>query len=181
MRLVISAFLLICFASCQKEIKKKTFKLQNLEKIELLSYPDRIMWDTLRKGEDLIYGKIVSNNKLDIDSTFVRERIELNKIQQKELINLLVQDTCLVQEMQAACYMPRHLILFRDKKNRILGYQEFCFTCVGSRESKNLEIYNDFCMSEMRDFFEKAGIKYFVETTDQEKAEYLFLKNYKNR
>jgi hypothetical protein len=107
----------------------------------------------------------------------VNERIVLNEAQKEELFALITCDTCLTEEMAAACYMPRHLILFRDKKNKILGYQEFCFQCIGSRTSKNLERFQEFCFSDMNKLFRKFGIKYFMENQEDEQKEHLFLKN----
>ena len=118
-----------------------------------------------------------SYQKFTFDSTMIKERIVLNEIQKKELFTLMVCDACVPEEMAAACYQPRHLILFKDKKNKIVGYQEFCFQCIGSRVSKNLEGFHKFCYSDMNKLFRKFGIKYFVENDEDDQKEYHFLKN----
>lgn len=189
------AVLFICLVSCKKEkvkeeefiviepsvsksINKREFPLKNIAKVELLSYPDRVRWDSIKLNGEIPFRKsLVENHKLTFDSTMVKERVVLNEIQKKELFALMVCDTCVPEEMSAACYMPRHLILFRDKKNKIVGYQEFCFQCIGLRESKNLEGFEEFCFSDMNKLFRKFGIKYFVDDEDDEQKEHLFLKN----
>jgi len=164
------------FKSVSKVIKKRDFPLNNFSKIELVSYYDRILWDTLSyKGEQPFRKVLVDNYKLTFDSTVIQERIILNKIQEKELLNLMVCDTCVPQEISAACYKPRHMILFRDNKNRIIGYDEFCINCVGSRSSTNLDGFQKYCYSDMSELFRKFGIKLFVEYEDEGK-EYEFLR-----
>lgn len=164
-------FALFFVFSCQKE---KELTLPGLAKVELLSYPDRMIWDTIsyeKKG--FFYKELADNGKLNFDTTMVKERLILNPNQIKELTTLL-EGTCSEEEAVAACYMPRHMILFRDKNNKIIAYNEFCFGCVGSRNSKNLEGYQNFCMSDMAQLFEKFGIKYFGDTPEQEREESKF-------
>lgn len=144
-------------------IKRRDFPLKNLSEVEVLSYEDRMQWDkksTERKDNKYIKDLVV-NYKLNFDSTKVKERVLLNSVLKTELLDLMSQDSCKVVEGLADCYMPRHMILFRDQKNRIIGYKELCLSCKGFRESKNLENYNGFCFSQMEQLFRKAGIKYF--------------------
>ena len=163
--------------SVSKLINKREFPLKGYSKIEFISYcGDRIMWDTIgSNGKNFFYKDVVINSKLNFDSTMIKERVILNKNQEKELINLMVCDTCEPEELPSACYMPRHLILFRDKKNKIIAYNEFCFECIGSRHSKNLDDFQKFCLSDMYKQFEKAGIKFFGDTKEQGKEENKFL------
>jgi hypothetical protein len=159
-----------------KVINKREFPLKNFSKIEIVSYYDRIKWDTLEyKKESPFYKVLVDNYKLTFDSTMIQERVVLKKAQEKELLDLLVCDTCVPEEISAACYMPRHMILFRDDKNRIIGYNEFCINCIGSRSSTNLNGFQKYCYSDMGDLFRKFGIKLFVEYEDEGK-EYEFLR-----
>ncbi|MFH6935264.1 hypothetical protein [Flavobacterium sp. FlaQc-30] len=150
--------------SVSKIINKRDFPLKNLSKVEVLSYEDRMRWDRKITKKDNKYTKdLVVDHKLNFDSTKVKERVLLNSVLKTELLELMSQDSCQVEELPADCYMPRHVILFRDKKNRIIGYKELCLSCRGFRESKNLENYNGFCFSQMEELFKKAGIKYFDE------------------
>jgi hypothetical protein len=162
--------------SVSKVINKREFPLKNFFKIEIVSYYDRIKWDTLEyKKESPFYKILVDNYKLTFDSTMIQERVVLKKEQEKELLDLMVCDTCVPEEIPAACYMPRHVILFRDDKNRIIGYNEFCINCIGSRSSTNLNGFQKYCYSDMGDLFRKFGIKLFVEYEDEGK-EYEFLR-----
>lgn len=147
-----------------KSINKtnRIFKLDRLSKVEILSYPNRILWDTISFNGMIPFDKeLISNNKLTFESKFIKERINLNKEQILELTQLMSSDSCEPKEMVAACYMPRHLILFKDKKDTIIAYNEICIECVGSRYSSNIEVYQKYCMTDMKDFFKKVGIKYF--------------------
>jgi hypothetical protein len=162
--------------SFSKLIIKRDFPLKNFAKIELLSYYNRIFWDTLRyKGEQPFEKELVDNFKLTFDSTMIQERVVLNKNQENQLLKLMVCDTCVPEEMSAACYDPRHMIVFRDDRNRIIGYNEFCINCIGFRSSTNLYGFQKYCYSDMGDLFRKFGIKLFVEDEDEEK-EYEFLR-----
>jgi hypothetical protein len=161
--------------SVSKVINKREFPLKNFSKIEIVSYYDRIKWDTLEyKKESPFYKILVDNYKLSFDSAMIQERVVLKKAQEKELLDLMICDTCVPEEISAACYMPRHMILFRDNKNRIIGYNEFCINCIGSRSSTNLNGFQKYCYSDMGDLFRKFGIKLFVEYEDEGK-EYDFL------
>lgn len=143
-------------------IKRIDFPLKNLFKVEVLSYEDRMRWDRKITKKDNKYTKnLVVDYKLNFDSTKVKERVLLSAVLKTELLELMSQDSCKVEELPADCYMPRHMILFRDQKNRIIGYKELCLSCKGFRESKNLENYNGFCFNQMEELFKKAGIKYF--------------------
>lgn len=168
--------------SVSKVINKREFPLKNFSKIEIVSYYDRIMWDTLEyKKESPFYKILVDNYKLTFDSTMIQERVVLKKAQEKELLDLMVCDICVPEEISAACYMPRHMILFRDDKNRIIGYNEFCINCIGSRSSTNLKGFQKYCYSDMGDLFRKFGIKLFVEYEDGGKEyEFLRKKGYSN-
>ncbi|TRX37319.1 hypothetical protein FNW52_04975 [Flavobacterium sp. ZT3R18] len=162
--------------SVSKVINRRDFPLKNFSKIELVSYYDRIRWDTLKyKGKQPFRKELVDNFKLTFDSTMIQERVILNKSQERELLNLMISDTCVPEEMSSACYDPRHMILFRDDKNRIIGYNEFCINCIGSRSSTNLDGFQKYCYSDMSDLFRKFGIKLFVEYEDGGK-EYEFLR-----
>jgi len=155
-----------------KVINKRDFPIKNFSKIELVSYYDRIMWDTLDYKDKTPFRKIlVDNYRLTFDSTMIQERVILNKMQEKELLSLMVSDTCAPEELSAACYKPRHMILFRDNKNRIIGYDEFCIECVGSRSSDNLTGFQKYCYSDMQKLLEKFGIKLFIESGDAERVQ----------
>lgn len=176
MRKIIFLISILILISCKNEkiesqsfskvINKRDFPIKNFSKIELVSYYNRIYWDTKFKGEFPIHKVLVENYKLTFDSAMIQERVVLNKVQEKELLNLMVSDSCSIDQITAACYNPRHMILFRDNKNRIIGYNEFCLECASSRNSDNLEDFQKYCYYDMSNLFKKFGIKLFVESED---------------
>ncbi|WP_291152939.1 hypothetical protein [Flavobacterium sp. UBA7680] len=148
-----------------------------IKKIEIFSYPDRLSWDTLRHREE-----IIRNNKIDFDTSMINEKVTLLKETQiKELFDL-IKIHCKVEGDVApysSCYMPRNLMLFYNNKNRIIGHMELCFECGTSESSNNLRENWDYCKDDVKDFFKKAGIKYFVDTEEKEEKERLFLDSLK--
>ena len=144
--------------SCKKEKEQYSynnkFYLDGLDKIEVMEYPSRFLWDTV-KGSNT--KELVNNGKLTFDSTFVKEKVILNVKQKKELILLFSQDSC-DPDTSSVCYEPRHLILFRDRKFNIIAYREFCFECSNSRGSKNIEAYDGYCMGDIYKFLLKLNL-----------------------
>ncbi|WP_426485776.1 hypothetical protein [Flavobacterium sp. 2] len=153
------------------DLEKETIK-----KVEIFSYPDRLAWDTLRHKE------IIRNNKIDFDTSMINEKVTLLKEDQiKELFDL-IKIHCKVKGDVApysSCYMPRNLILFYNDKNKIIGHIELCFECATSESSNNLKENWDYCKDDVKDFFKKAGIKYFVDSEEKEEKERLFLDSLK--
>ncbi|SNR55395.1 hypothetical protein [Flavobacterium sp. ov086] len=186
MKKILFLISILILISCKKEkiesqsfsklITKREFPLKNYSKIELISYYNRVVWDTKYKGEPPIYKVLVDNYKLTFDSTMIQERVVLNKVQEKELLNLMVCDTCALKQIESACYNPRHMILFRDDKNRIIGYNEFCMECYASSNSANLDGFQKYCYSDMEALFKKFGINLFMEDSDKDQ-EYIFFKD----
>ncbi|WP_269235260.1 hypothetical protein [Flavobacterium flavigenum] len=175
MKKIIFLILTLLLISCKKNdtdktyskvINKREFPIKNYSKIELISYYNRNYWDTKFKGEFPIHKVLVAKYKLTFDSTMIQERVVLNKIQEKELLNLMISDSCSLDQIESACYNPRHMILFRDNKNRIIGYNEFCLECSSSRNSDNLKDFQRYCYYDMSNLFKKFGISLFVENDD---------------
>ncbi|GEM_PF-843106 len=176
MKKILFLVIIVFFISCKnkqeektfsKVINKRDFPIKNLSKIELISYYNRILWDSKFKGEFPTHKVLVENYKLTFDSTMIQERVILNKIQEKELLNLMVSDSCSLDQIESACYNPRHMILFRDNKNRIIAFNEFCLECSSSRNSENLKDFQKYCYYDMSNLFKKFGIKLFVESEDK--------------
>lgn len=184
MKKILFLISILILISCKKEkiesqsfskmITKREFPIKNYSKIELISYYNRVVWDTKYKGEPPIYKVLVDNYRLTFDSTMIQERVVLNKIQEKELLNLIVCDSCSLEQIESACYNPRHMILFRDAKNRIIGYNEFCIECNASSNSPNLDGFQKYCYSDMGVLFKKFGIKLFMEDSDKDKEDIFF-------
>lgn len=147
---------LLLFVSCKNESAltySKEFDLKGFSKIEVLSYPDRMLWDTLESSEE-----VIKDGRLNFDSTFVKERVILSEKQSSELIKIFCQDSCYMEKVTAPCFDPRDMILFRDNKNKIIAYKEFCFECSNSRSSKNLSAFDDYCIGDIYMFINKLDI-----------------------
>lgn len=87
-------------------IKRRDFPLKNLSKVEVLSYEDRMRWDRKMTKKDNKYTKdLVVDYKLNFDSTKVKERVVLNSVLKTELLELMSQDSCKVEELPADCYV----------------------------------------------------------------------------
>jgi len=153
------------------------FELEQIRKVEIYSYPDRLSWDTIRHREE-----IIRNNKVDFDTSMINEKITLlKKVQIKELFDL-IKNHCKIEGDVApysACYMPRNLMLFYNDKNKIIAHIEICFTCGTSNSSNNLSENWDYCKDDLKLFLKKQGVKYFVDTEKLEEKERLFLDSLK--
>ncbi|WP_129025128.1 hypothetical protein [Flavobacterium sp. YO12] len=181
--LVLSIILGIIMVSCNKNKAfegernldySDAFDLEKeaIKKVEIFSYPDRLAWDTLRHKE------IIRNNKIDFNTSMINEKVTLLKETQIKELFKLIKIHCKVEGDVApysSCYMPRNLILFYNDQNRIIGHIELCFECGTSESSNNLKENWDYCKNDVKDFFKKVGIKYFVDTEEKEEKERLFL------
>ena len=148
--------MLSCKDRIPKEVQNESLKMeQNFpfsesEKIEIISFPVR-------------YEPIVFEKKL-IDSIGIKERFFLNEHQKNDLFNSLFlneNEECTV----AACFDPRHAILFYNDKSEIIAHIVICFDCGNTTESEGLNC-NRLCyegLGSILKIFKKAGIKYFSE------------------
>ncbi|MCW4470132.1 hypothetical protein OGH69_14235 [Flavobacterium sp. MFBS3-15] len=147
-------------AAVQKEVKlpkmEETFPFSEAEKIELISYSGRYSWDRDREN----FNVIVEDKKLVIDTSYIKERIVINEKLEKDLFKAIYIDDPPTES--AACFDPRHSILFYNKNSEIIAYIEICFMCGNYETSKNfthgLMNVGSFWM-----IFKDAGIKYFKE------------------
>lgn len=150
----------ILFSFCTPKMEE-TFPFNQTDKIEVISYPVRYNWDTIRDGKKVYLGDLVENKRL-VNPSGIKERITLNDKQKQDLFSkLFIRETkdCTV----AACFDPRHAILFYNEKSEIIAYIEICFDCGYDRGSRGFK-YNDICyegMAALKPIFQEAGIKYY--------------------
>jgi hypothetical protein len=180
----LSIILLIVFFSCNKQDKQTNHKIEsektedlefeivkpadleknvddffkNVSKIELLAYLDRNKWDKL-DNPDYRNPNYIKNNKFEIKEKYLRNKIVLTKNQILMLQNGFKEG---YYEVAAACYDPRHAIIFYDKNNVIIGNIEICFECNNVSSSKNLYSIGKTASNQL-DLFKKFGITYFGE------------------
>lgn len=132
---------------------------EQTSKIEILAYVDRNLWDEEDNPE---YYKLdfIKNKKVKIKDKYLKNRILLNEIQLKKLQEKFYG--CKSPDESAACFDPRHALIFYDKKNEVLGYIEICFQCNQHNASLNLETIAD-CALNLEALFKEFGITYFNE------------------
>jgi len=140
---------------------EETFPFSEADKIEVVSYPVRYSWDTIRNSKREYLGSLVQNKKL-VNPSEIKERIFLNDLFRRKLFNSLFirkNKECEV----AACFDPRHAILFYNDKSEIIANIEICFDCGGSEATFE---HNELCYEGLKpigDLFKEAGIEYFGE------------------
>ncbi|AWH86040.1 hypothetical protein HYN59_13375 [Flavobacterium album] len=138
-----------------------TFPFSQTEKIEVISYPERNYWDTLRRGPRDGMGLVVENKKFVLDSSYIKERVFLDDKFKKLVFDLLFIKKRKEECTAAACFIPRHTILFYNKKMEIIADIEVCLECGTSYGSFK---YNSMCSEgteHLKEIFKQAGIKYF--------------------
>ena len=141
----------------RKEIQS-TYPFSEATKIEILSYPDRLSWDTTPSKGGFTLNELVARGELVVNPDSIKERITLDKTQSESIFELLINSTC-EDSSSAACFEPRHALIFYNGK-KVIAYLELCFSCHSYETSGNFEV-NHFCFSSLRTEFEKIGIGYY--------------------
>jgi len=176
MRLFI-AILFLSLLSCKSNKEEATdYLLNTTSKIVIMSYPERTTWDKRTTK------KIIEKNKILFDTTMVIDKVQLEKDDVKAFVDILnkgfVSDNDVYQA--SSCYAPRHLAIFYDKKNNIIAYLESCFNCSTTNTSENLEVFYDFDLEKLKDFYKKKNIKYFVDSEEEENNELKYIDSIKS-
>jgi disulfide oxidoreductase YuzD len=154
---------LVIFPSCSAQEKKALDSIfDQTKKIEIIAFYDRDKWE---REDQSLYVNHIKNNKIEIKEKYLRNRILLKEDQ---IIKLKSEfGNCATDDGEiAACYMPRHVLIFINAKNEIFGYIEICFDCTNTQSSKNLEFLAR-CALKQEKLFKEFGITYF-EDTEQE-------------
>ena len=140
---------------------EETFPFSEAEKIEIISYPVRRNWDTITndKGRWGVIN-IVKDKKLQVNPKGIKDRIILNDNLKDKLFKAIY--TLYEPSETAACFDPRHAVLFYNKKSEIIAYIEICFHCGTYKFSDNFK-HGSFNVGTLRQVFKDAGIKYFGE------------------
>jgi hypothetical protein len=140
--LAIALVATIIFSSCGNSSKEGVYPFSQAERIEVISYSSRTMWDD--DDRDFII-----EGRLNLNDDKFKERVELNEEQKESLYQFLFEEECPVFSSVSKCYEPRHLILFYDKEGKLFNYFEVCLEC--SRAEAGFE-HNDVCDERMADF-----------------------------
>lgn len=164
--------MLLTISSCKHE-KPISFKFfDEIDKIEIISYPSRTQW----LKEDVHDYRQVDfvKDSVCIKKRYIRDRFFLNDLQIEKLKAVFKKINDIEKSTIAACYDPRHIIVFY-KLNKPIGYIEYCFECGNNDFSENLkEIGEDFCQEkgvELEKLFKEFGVKYIGNNKQIEKDE----------
>ncbi len=157
-----SSLLLLCILLLQACTiivpKEEIYPFSEAEKIEIVSYPDRMNWDNHFDSTIVVSGEIRFSKSL------IKERVVLNDTLTEKLFRYLFIEECpLIDITRSLCYQPRHAILFYNNESKIYSYLEVCLEC-GKAEGNFL--YNEICderTANLEHIFKQAGIKYFGE------------------
>jgi hypothetical protein len=154
-------FFLFVFNSCNFQRKSEINSIfEETKKVEILAYLDRNQWG--KEDNKKYYSPVnyIRDKKIDIKEEYLKNRITLNSTQINKLKDGLIN--CEVENWEAACYDPRHAIIFYNNENEVFGYIELCFDCNGSYYSPNMEILSK-CALRQEKLFKEFGITYFNE------------------
>jgi hypothetical protein len=136
---------------------EETYPFSNADKVEIISYPVRRNWDMV---DNTITAPVI-DKKIAVKASGIKDRVVVNEEVKQKLFNLLYSKhdgEC----SAAACYNPRHCVLFY-KGDEIIAYIELCLGC-GTYETSNGVKIEELCherMKDLRHIFEEAGVKYF--------------------
>ena len=172
--IVMKCFFLLLFLtifsckSTQEKIQVDNVFLE-ADKVEVWSYQNRENWhreiDVEREGMKQLE---IVKGQLNIDKNFIKERIVLTVKQIKDLESVLYDDKVCEYVSIAACYQPRHLIVFYDSEEKVLNALEICLSCIRIEPINNFN-YPDLCeqkMDKLEKLFKSFGINYYNENNN---------------
>lgn len=139
--------------------KSMSFKYDDISEVIMYSFPDK---EFIKQIDGYLRKDINFNTDVQLSNDFIKERIVLSEIQKRELFNLISKDSCNSKQLIADCYNPRHQIVFKDEKDNVIGAIEICFSCGEIKSSKSIGEAKYYCLEDMRLFFWKVGIRYFI-------------------
>ena len=67
----------------------------------------------------------------------IKKKVKLNDAEKQKLFEILYKENCSFNSA-AACYLPRHALVFTTKKDTI-GIIEVCLECSGMQVTKGIE------------------------------------------
>ncbi len=161
-----SLLLIIAFAvvNCgKKAVLKETFPFSTASRVDVVAYPNRFAWDTTSDENGMHVDEgVIADGRLRLPQQKIRDRITLNQAQIKRAFELLYNDDCSSEEA-AACYDPRHALIFFDKNSKAIAAIEICLDCYKARVTTGVPRIS-FCGEKVADLatlFRSFGVKYF--------------------
>lgn len=143
-----------------------TFPFNKARRIEIFSYPVRYTWDTVRiDGETHINNELIDGKgRVTLPKKRIKDHIVLDQSQTRRLFSVFCNEPCPEEDkMVAACYDPRHAIIFFDDKGLAFAHVEVCLSCLQTRSTEGIPI-QDFCLAKvnaLQQLFKDCGAKYF--------------------
>jgi hypothetical protein len=129
---------------------------RKVSKVEIYAYLDRNEWDE-NDYENYRYFSNFLNGKVDIKKKYIKNKVTLDIAQIESMKSILKKGNI---NNPYKCYDPRHLIVYYNSSNQIIGHIELCFDCNTSHSSKSVESF-ELCVFNLRPFFKEIGITYF--------------------
>lgn len=147
-------------------IYERTFPFDQSDRIEILSYPVRFTWDTVRAGENTYINDelIAPNGRVRLPKVKIKDRVRLDREQRARLFDALCNKPCAEDEkMVAACYDPRHAVIFYDRQGKAIAFLELCLECYQKRHTEGIPV-QDLCaakVNSLHQLFQDFGVTYF--------------------
>lgn len=130
-----------------------------VKQVDVYAYFNRTLWEE-EDRKDYRHFTNFENNDVLIKEKYLKNKISLSKDQ----INKLRENfkDC-YDGITEACYDPRHLFVFYNSKNQIIGHIEICFECSNIDCSDNLVKFAS-CALYSKHLLQEFGITYFEDT-----------------
>lgn len=122
--------LAVIFDSCDtRKIQDETLTFTSqFDSIYLVSYDSE-------RGEFGGSAEVrIENNKIRIPGITIVDNLKLDSLHSHKIFDILLDKKT---GTLADCYNPRHILTFY-KNGKLIGFFEFCATCGGSQQSKNI-------------------------------------------
>lgn len=143
------------------------FPFKSAHSALILSYQDRSTWTQVKPHEQIEVetdsSRYIIMKGKDLTSR-IKERVEVQGENLERFFSIFHSTQCGLGTI-SFCYNPRHLILFYDQEEVLLGAVELCLDCSNGLASEGID-FPSFCSEksdELKSFFEEVGVTYFGE------------------
>lgn len=147
------------------------FPFNKALRIEVLSYPNRSIWDTIQNSNSRYLNyNIIENGVVRLNTSKIRDRIELTQEQSDTLQHILYNVRCDFREIEP-CFNPRYSVIFYDHTDAAFAALEISSDCLTYNTSGEFS-YIDYCTEknkELISFFKEIGIRYYITDIENDK------------
>jgi hypothetical protein len=135
---------LLIESELQKEIADKfsTFLEKEVSKVYLVSLePECIVRTSLDSLNNEVSDTLcflstcIQTEEPGVDTSRFFKKVNLSPMDISSLLKILYRNDKNSQNTWAACYQPRHAMVFYNSKGRLIGYIEICLSCSAIRTS----------------------------------------------